>query len=138
MEEKRNATRGMARKVGATISEVVNTAVTAEEALSRLEPEERDWVRRFRDEARSVLGERLRDLRLFGSRARGEKHEESDIDLLVLVAALDDDTRTLLVDLAFSISTWLSPLIADFDLYHAPRSRATGLYREMRAESIRL
>jgi predicted nucleotidyltransferase len=37
------------------------------------------------------FGKRLRDLRLFGSYARGEAYEESDVDVLVLI---DDVTRS--------------------------------------------
>lgn len=92
----------------------------------------------FRDQLRERLGGRLRDLRLFGSYARGEPHEESDIDLLVLVEGLDYETWRSVVDLAYSISPWLSPVTVDFESYHAPRSRATGIYQEIRKESIRL
>lgn len=37
---------------------------------------------------RGRFGARLRDLRLFGSRARGEGHEDSDLDVLVVVDEL--------------------------------------------------
>lgn len=30
------------------------------------------------------------------------------------------------------------PHVADFDAYHAPISRASGFYKEMRRESVRL
>jgi hypothetical protein len=40
--------------------------------------------------------------------------------------------------MAYSISPRLSPLTEDYERYHAPRSRATGLYKAMRDESIRL
>jgi len=39
---------------------------------------------------RSLFGDRLRELRLFGSYARGEAHEDSDVDVLVLVEGLTD------------------------------------------------
>lgn len=110
----------------------------AEVALARLRPEERAWVEEFRDSARDMLGPRLRDMRLFGSKVRGDDHPESDIDLLVLVEDLDSDRRTAVVGLASSISTWLRPVVVDFDRYHSPSSRATGFYREMRKESVRL
>lgn len=37
-----------------------------------------------------MFGERLRELRLFGSYSRGEAHEDSDVDVLVLVDGLTD------------------------------------------------
>ena len=114
------------------------SGVTPEEALSRLGDAERRWVEEFRDRSRATLGARLRDLRLFGSKFRGEPHDESDIDILVLVDGLDTGTRRRIVDLAYSISPWLSPLVEDFDAYHAPNSRATGIYREIRRDSARL
>lgn len=85
-----------------------------------------------------MLGERLRDLRLFGSEARGEGVAESDIDLLVLVDGFDEPTWRAVHDLAYSISPWLSPLVEDYERYHAPRSRATGVYKAIRQESVRL
>lgn len=39
----------------------------------------------FRDRLRTAFGRRLRDLRMYGSKVRGESHAESDIDLLVLI-----------------------------------------------------
>jgi predicted nucleotidyltransferase len=39
---------------------------------------------------RPIFGARLRELRLFGSYARGEAHEDSDVDILVLVDGLTD------------------------------------------------
>lgn len=116
----------------------MHAQLTAEVVLDRLDPTERAWVATFRDELRRMLGPRLRDLRLFGSKVRGDDHEESDIDLLVLVDQLDFQTWTVIVDLSSSIATWLSPAVIDFDGYHAPRSRATGFYAEMRQESVRL
>jgi predicted nucleotidyltransferase len=39
---------------------------------------------------RPLFGGRLRELRLFGSYARGEANEDSDVDVLVLVDGLTD------------------------------------------------
>ena len=110
----------------------------ASEALARLPADERRWIEEFRGRLRSAYGDRVRDLRLFGSKARGESHEGSDIDLLVLVDRLDWQTKAEIVDLATSISAWLSPHVFEFQSYHEPVSRATGFYREMRKESVRL
>ncbi len=112
--------------------------MSADEALTRLTPEERRWVEEFRDRVRDSMGPRLKDLRILGSKVRGEAHDESDIDLLVLIEGCDYPTWESIVDLAHSISPWLSPVVEDFDAYHAPASRATGFYKEMRKESVRL
>jgi predicted nucleotidyltransferase len=37
-----------------------------------------------------LFGERLVEVRLFGSFARGQAHEDSDVDVLVLVRGLTD------------------------------------------------
>lgn len=110
----------------------------AEEALARLTPEARRWVEEFRDRVRSELGPRPKDLRIFGSKVRGEDHPESDVDVLVLVQSLDSATWERVHDISYSISSWLPPVTLDFDDYHAPISRASGFYKEMRKKSVRL
>jgi predicted nucleotidyltransferase len=49
---------------------------------------------------RSELGAGLLDVRLFGSRARGEGHEDSDFDVFVLVDDSAGDVRPRVFDLA--------------------------------------
>jgi predicted nucleotidyltransferase len=112
--------------------------VSATEALARLDPRERSWIEVFRDRVRSEFQPRLRDLRLYGSKVRGDDHPESDIDLLVLIEGAGDDDFRRAHDIASEISPVLMPFVADFDIYHAPRSRASGFYEEMRRESVRL
>jgi predicted nucleotidyltransferase len=109
-----------------------------DDPLACLQPHERGWVESFRDRVRELLGERLRDLRLYGSKVRGDSHEDSDIDLLVLVNDLDFESKLSIIDLASSISPLLSPFVEDFDRYHRPANRATGFYKELRTESLRL
>lgn len=92
----------------------------------------------LRDGLRDLLGSRLKDVRLFGSKVRGDVHDESDIDILVLVDGRDSMTTRAITDLADGISPWLSPVIVDYDAYHAPASRASGFYEELRQESVRL
>ncbi|MDP9453096.1 MAG: nucleotidyltransferase domain-containing protein [Actinomycetota bacterium] len=112
--------------------------VPAEEALGRLDPSERRWVEELRDGVRARFGPRVRDIRLYGSKVRGDDHDESDIDVLILVDDNDEATSRAIWDLAWSISTWLSPMVIDFERYHEPISRASGFYEEMRRESVRL
>lgn len=116
----------------------VVSAIPAEVVLSRLSAEDRRAVETFRDELRRRYGQRVKDLRLYGSKVRGDDHDESDIDVLVLTEGRDAALARSIGELAQSISTWLSPFIEAFDDYHAPSSRVTGYYRELRRESVRL
>ncbi len=113
-------------------------SMSSAEALGRLPAHHRWAVEEFRDRVRALLGDRLRDLRLFGSQVRGEAHAESDVDLLVLVDGFDEETRRSVIELALAISPWLAPVTEDHGLYHSPRSRATGLYRGVREASVKL
>lgn len=62
----------------------------------------------------ALLGRRLRDVRLFGSYARGQFDEESDVDVLILVDDLRPEERAAIVDLVLGRSgrgVLLSPLV---------------------------
>ncbi|MDQ3036798.1 MAG: nucleotidyltransferase domain-containing protein [Myxococcota bacterium] len=58
-----------------------------------LRPDERAALDDLLHFLRGRFGARLRGVRLFGSRARGEGHEGSDLDVLVEVAELDGRER---------------------------------------------
>jgi hypothetical protein len=63
------------------------------------------------------LGQRLSSLVLFGSRARGQGRDDSDLDLLVRVEQLTRADRGAICDLAFDIGVKhhlvIFPLVAD-------------------------
>lgn len=52
----------------------------------------------FRDRLERRFGSRFRELRLFGSFARGEADEDSDIDVLVLVDGLTDEEMGIVAE----------------------------------------
>lgn len=72
-----------------------------------LKPNERAALAELRDGLRELLGERLVKFVLFGSKARGESDEESDIDVLLVIRDFDKeknwDEWNELEDLAFEI-----------------------------------
>lgn len=61
----------------------------------------REVLEEFVEEATEQLGDSLKKLVLYGSVARGEESEESDIDVFVVVETEEDLER--LEDLAFEI-----------------------------------
>ena len=53
--------------------------------LAVLPPSIRDAVERFAVRVRALAGDRLRDLRVFGSYARDDATEHSDVDVAVVI-----------------------------------------------------
>ncbi|MFO7897634.1 MAG: nucleotidyltransferase domain-containing protein [Planctomycetota bacterium] len=87
-----------------------------------------------------AFGERLEGVVLYGSEARGEARPDSDIDLLVLLTAVDHyaaDLRTA-IEAVYPLSTQLgrqiSIMLAPADKYEAVEC---PLYRAARREGVR-
>lgn len=92
-----------------------------------LTAEEKAALMQFKSDLKKVLGDRFIELRLFGSKARGDDRPDSDIDVLVLVGP--DDWR--ICDTVYGIAT---DVLLDADICISPkvisRSRLAQLQRE--------
>lgn len=81
-----------------------------------LSPLVRQNLDAFVDGLRARFGARLRSVRLFGSYARGDAHEDSDVDCLVLLDRVEPADDRAVTDLAGDL-TWqiggvvISPLV---------------------------
>jgi predicted nucleotidyltransferase len=76
-------------------------SATAEQlAAARLTESERRTIERFASRLQDELGGNLHALWLYGSRARGEAHADSDVDLLVIVDGGRDRYRRIVGDLS--------------------------------------
>ena len=51
-----------------------------------LDPEEQTWLDEYRAALREEYADVVRRMVVYGSKARGDAHEESDLDILLLVA----------------------------------------------------
>lgn len=107
-----------------------------------LPPHLRPVLRRLEAELRQLFGDRLSEVRLFGSYARGEATEDSDVDVLVLIDGLalgevanvaDAATR---VGLAMGVS--LSSLPMASARFTELRAAGRGLAREIERDGERL
>jgi predicted nucleotidyltransferase len=103
-----------------------------------------DTLRRFEAALRERFGERLCEVVLFGSRARGDAHEDSDVDVLVVIEGLSDEERLAAMDLAFATDSasaeWvgLAPLVYSSEQAAAMRRGGRRLFRDIDREGIRL
>jgi predicted nucleotidyltransferase len=103
-----------------------------------------ETLRRFRSALELRFGERLREMRLFGSWARGEAHDESDVDVFVAIDDLTPDERHEVLGIAYDADAendWLvllSPLA--YSSADAARMRSGGrrLFRDIDGEGVRL
>ena len=72
---------------------------------------------RFADIVRERFGHAVIDIRLFGSHARSNAHEESDVDVAVVLEEAGWETRRDIIDLAADIGLahglMLSPTVFD-------------------------
>ena len=104
---------------------------TLENALW-LSPVERDAILRFEAGLAALLGAHLEGVILFGSRARGEGSQESDLDLAVVLSGDEGPHWRRIVDLATELNLefeyWvrISPLVLS-------RAKLQGLWERERA-----
>ena len=103
---------------------------------------EDEGLTRFKSALQNLLGDNLVSLRLFGSRARGEGTEDSDLDVLVIVKEKDRALcrriveESLEVDLTYG--TNLAPTILTADEYRQNEKYGTPFYRNVEREGVSL
>lgn len=103
---------------------------------------ESQQVTRFIESIKKELGPIFIKAVLFGSRARGEGNEDSDVDILVLVREMDTVTKYLVWDMAHDIfletGIDLSPLVITQEKFEKWRRLERLLPKEIEAEGIAL
>ncbi len=105
-----------------------------DELLTR---QERQAVNALIEALQQQYPDRIRDLFLFGSKARGDSHPDSDIDILILVD--DDDWR-----FSHAISRIAARISLNYDVLLGPRViqqarwRRSLLYSTVSSEGIHL
>ena len=87
----------------------------------------RPALERYEQRLRALFGDRLRDIRLFGSCARGEADEDSDVDVLAVIDDLTERELDRAIDEATNVRLETRvPL--------APLPMATGQLDELRRQ----
>ena len=95
---------------------------------------------RFRAELDEIYGERIERVVLFGSRARGDAHADSDYDIAVFIRDMADRWREMdrVADIGTEIPYDEGPLIHGMAYRAGEYRRRTPLMGEIRRDGIDL
>lgn len=103
-----------------------------------------ELLKRFRAEVENVFGNKLQDVILYGSYARGDNTDESDIDVMIIAdIAPDDELASSLmlsdavVDLNLEFDVVLSPLVESKEKYEKYK-HINSLFVNIEREGIRI
>ena len=80
--------------------------------MDYLSKEESKALEKFTRGVKSLLGDNLLILKLFGSKARGDFSKESDIDILLVVKEITSELRDEIFDLLLDIDLEYNPKIS--------------------------
>ena len=97
---------------------------------------------RFASAVRERFGESVVDIRLFGSHARANAHEDSDVDVAVVLDEAGWAVRREGIDIAADIGLehdlLLSPTVFDRETWERWRAQDRPLVRDIETEGIRV
>jgi len=101
---------------------------------------EQSAVHDFAKGVRAGLGANLVELRLFGSRARGEAAPDSDIDVLVVVSGDRVHAEDRVIDVAFDVNLaydlYISPRVVTAASLRDPVWRTTSFVKSVEREGV--
>lgn len=92
-----------------------------------LSTEEKSALKHFKAGLKQALGAQLIELKLFGSKARGDDRPDSDIDVLVIVT--DDDWR--FCDVVYGVAT---DILLQTDISISPKVISKNLLEQLQKE----
>ena len=105
-------------------------------------PKVSDVLARFAGAVREQFGEAVLDIRLFGSYARSNAHEGSDVDVAVVLEEAGWKARRDVIDLAADFGLahdlTLSPTVFDRKTWERWRAQDRPLARDIEHRGIRL
>lgn len=101
---------------------------------------EKDYLITRELRKRVSLAAKIVDFRVFGSRARGDEDEYSDMDIFIEVEMLNQEIKekisTIVWEVGFEYYTLISPLIFTRNEIEKSPLRASPIVRNIMAEGI--
>ncbi|OGW03240.1 MAG: hypothetical protein A2Z59_07740 [Nitrospinae bacterium RIFCSPLOWO2_02_39_17] len=69
----------------------------------RLNKKERETLKKFRIKIEKLLSDNLVEVKLFGSKARGDARKDSDLDVMIIISSGDWRTSDMIYEIATDI-----------------------------------
>ena len=108
--------------------------------LQHLNKTERKVISSFVKELRDRLGNDIVTIRLFGSKVKGDFHEDSDIDIFILVkqktAEIEDTIAGIEVDYDIEYGLFLSPVLYSLFEYEKNKELGSFFFENVEKEGI--
>jgi predicted nucleotidyltransferase len=99
-------------------------------------------VAEFVSRVRAALGQNLVEVRLFGSRARGDAGPDSDVDIALIVHSDRSHAEDVAIDIAFDVNLardlYISPRVIEREMMLHPVWRTTGFLQALEREGVAL
>ncbi|MEW5693044.1 MAG: nucleotidyltransferase domain-containing protein [Candidatus Hydrogenedentota bacterium] len=70
-----------------------------------MKPDEKQAIEEFVRRVRELLGDKLLQIKLYGSKARGDDTEESDIDIMLVLKDKNPDIRMKITKIAVNVDS---------------------------------
>lgn len=119
-----------------------DTDAKIEYMLGYLNNTETEAVNAFKEALTDSLGSRIRNLLLYGSKARGNYKPDSDIDIFILIDKSDPQTRKIVASATTGIlvkyGILLSPKIIEEGHFSLIKQLGTAFARNIENEGIRI
>ena len=110
--------------------------------VEHLTREENATLGEIKQRVQSLVGQRLRGIVLFGSKARGDFDPESDLDIAILVDGLDQETKRKIIDVVADVEVKflvvVSSLVLSWDDFQSLRARERRIALDIENEGVPL
>lgn len=112
--------------------------------MVQLQPKEKKVVKEYIDSIHRHFSDKVSDIILFGSKARGDSHSESDIDILIVIDTEDKQIKRKISDLCWdamfdnNFKTFISPIIFFKKEYEQYRKWNSSFLYNVSKEGVKL
>ena len=105
-----------------------------------LSTEEKSALKNFKTFLKQILGKQLIELKLFGSKARGEDRPNSDLDVLIIVATDDwhirDKVYDVATDVLLQMDVCISPKVISKNKFDQLHGEGTSFIHNVSKDAI--